>query len=307
MCSPPAAQTGFWAFPTAPTQIYALGVGDPWSILGQLPQKGLAIVGTRTPQARTRVQTRDLIRQLHGQDLIIVSGMASGIDAEAHEAALEYGLPTVAVLGTPPDRIYPPENRRLCERIIEAGGWVVTEIAPGQATYPSHFLRRNRLIAGWSKAVCVMEAGYQSGALNTAYWSRRWDRYLLALPCYPGDPVLAGNQKLLDDGHAHALWGAHSLGVAWLGLSTLRRTSAPARSQRPRAGGRAKGTAQEQCITRWIEKLSQSEGGAQPPALYDAFMQEGHEPGAFYVALREGLESGRLLEKKGLLLKNPIF
>lgn len=194
---------------------------DALSLLERTHERGLAIVGTRDPQLRTCELIRREVRKLHGRDLIILSGFARGIDACAHEAALEADLPTIAILGCGLSYPYLREHASLRQRILEKGGLIVSEFPLDERPHPSNFLQRNRLIAGWAKATLVAEARVPSGALSTAGWAQKMDRACFVVPTFPDDIAYAGNRKLIDDHHARIFWGAHSLGQEWLGLATV--------------------------------------------------------------------------------------
>lgn len=190
-------------------------------LLGQLPQLGLAVVGTRRPHLKSLQLTRSLIEQLRGTPLIIVSGLAQGIDSAAHEAALVMGMPTVAILGSGLDSTYPETSYPLRKAIVSSGGLILSEFSPEAEPRPYRFVQRNRLIAAWSQATCVMQAGYRSGSLLTADYALQLDRLVFAAPHFPGESGFEGNQRLLDDFSVHSLWGAHSLGACWLELATI--------------------------------------------------------------------------------------
>jgi len=190
-------------------------------LLHQLPDQGLAVVGTRTPHPRALHLTRALLEALRGTQKIIISGLARGIDHAAHEAALVFGLPTIAVLGHGIHHTYPESSYRLRETIVSAGGLILSEFDPDSEPRPYRFVQRNRLIAAWSQATCVMQAGYRSGALLTADYALQLDRLVFAAPHFPGEVGFEGNERLLDEFSVHSLWGAHSLGACWLELATI--------------------------------------------------------------------------------------
>lgn len=181
------------------------------SLFERLPEHGLAVVGTRSPQARSRELTRRELRKLKGQPYVIVSGLARGIDTAAHQGALEAGLPTIAVLGCGIARVYPEENWELKRGIIESGGIIASEFEPRELPRPWNFIERNRLIAAWSKAVWVVQAPARSGTLNTARWARGINRTCYATPAFPGEPDFEGNRTLLDRDHAQCFWSVESL------------------------------------------------------------------------------------------------
>jgi DNA processing protein len=145
----------------------------------------------------------ELSAGLASAGIIVVSGLALGIDSAAHRGALEGGGLTVAVMGTGPDQVYPPANRRLAEHIASRGA-LVTEFAPGSPPLRDHFPRRNRIIAGIADAVVVVEAGARSGALITVGWALEAGRPVLATPGRAGDPLAEGTLALIRDGAALA-------------------------------------------------------------------------------------------------------
>lgn len=193
-------------------------------MLDDLPDLGLAIVGTRHPQSRSLAILEGVLRDLQGSGLIILSGFARGIDSAAHALALKNGLRTIAILGAGIDIDYPRENRRLRREILEAGGLLISPYPAGTAPIARNFIERNALIAGFAKAVWVVEAAAVSGTLNTASWAAKFNRALYATSCFPGDPFFEGNEKLLGQKRtesypvAEVLFGAHSLGSTWTAL-----------------------------------------------------------------------------------------
>lgn len=162
----------------------------------------VAVVGSRAATPQGRALAGRLARDLAATGVTVVSGLARGIDAAAHRGALEAGGRTVAVLGSGLDRPYPPENAGLATAIAEGGGAVVSEFPLGTAPLPGHFPRRNRVIAGWSQAVVVVEAAERSGALVTARVALEEGREVLAVPGHPSQPASAGCNQLIKDGAA---------------------------------------------------------------------------------------------------------
>jgi len=152
--------------------------------LGRPPENfgALAIVGTRRPTPYGRRMARRLAREAVEAGVPVVSGLARGIDTEAHCAALEAGGRTWAVLGSGLSRPYPPENTPLIQRISEAGGAVLTEFPPEAPPLAEHFPRRNRLISGLSLATVVVEGTQTSGALTTARLALEQGREVFAVP-----------------------------------------------------------------------------------------------------------------------------
>jgi len=170
------------------------------SVLGHahlLKKDMVAIVGARNASALARKFTDTLSRELGFAGLVVVSGLARGIDAAAHEAALAVG--TVAVVAGGVDIVYPPENMRLYEAIREQGA-IVSEMPPGEAPQARHFPRRNRLISGLARGVVVVEAAERSGSLITANYALEQGREIFAVPGSPLDPRARGPNRLIQDG-----------------------------------------------------------------------------------------------------------
>jgi len=209
-----------WNISQPPDCFYLQGSEAGLQLLSKLPERGLAVVGTRNPHTQSLEHLKQWITQLRHSNLIILSGFARGIDGCAHQAALNAGIPTIAVLGAGFYSNYPSQHRQLRHQILESNGLLVSEYHPETEPRPHHFLKRNRILAGWSQATWVVQAAQPSGALNTAYWARELDRPCFAVPNYPGNPDFAGNQVLLDRDHALTFWGIHSLGSVWLELAT---------------------------------------------------------------------------------------
>ena len=205
---------------------------DPWAVLQRLPANGLAIVGTRLPCHATLQMITKTVRIFQGAPLVLVSGLAFGVDAQVHRAALEVGQISVAVLAGGFDRIYPAQHLPLAIELIEKGGVLVSEHEPSRGARKSDFLRRNRIIAGWSRATWMVEAPFQSGAMNTARWAELMQRDLYATPTHPEDLNMAGNKSLLMDSHAAPLWEAVGFAGTWPGLAT--HIKAKLEEQKPR-------------------------------------------------------------------------
>jgi DNA processing protein len=165
--------------------------------VGHLSRPMLAIVGARNGSAAGQKLARLFAASVGGAGFVIVSGLARGIDAAAHEAALPTG--TVAVLAGGPDNVYPPEHAILQQRIVEEG-CLVSENPPGFAPRGQDFPRRNRIISGLSLGVLVVEAARRSGTLVTARMAGEQGREVFALPGHPLDPRAEGTNRLLKSG-----------------------------------------------------------------------------------------------------------
>ncbi len=148
-----------------------------------LSRPAIAIVGTRHPTPYGAGVAEMLARDLAVRRLLIVSGMARGIDSCAHKGALAARMPTVAVWGTGIDVVYPKENRKLAEEILATGGAIVSEVPMGTFPAPQNFPRRNRILSGLCVAVLVVEAGENSGTRVTARCAAEQNRDLFAVPC----------------------------------------------------------------------------------------------------------------------------
>jgi DNA processing protein len=161
-----------------------------------LAEPAVAVVGARACSAYGRQVARALGRDLAAAGLVVVSGLARGIDAEAHRGALDGGGTTVAVLGCGIDRDYPAANRELA-RQVAAAGLVVSEYAPGVEPAPWRFPARNRIVAGLCRATAVVEARERSGALITADFALEEGRDVLAVPGEITSALSAGTNALL--------------------------------------------------------------------------------------------------------------
>jgi len=142
----------------------------------------IAVVGTRHPSPYGSAVAEMLSRDLAARRMLIVSGMARGIDTCAHKGALAARMPTVAVWGTGIDVIYPKENKKLAEDILATGGAIVSEVPMGTFPAPQNFPRRNRILSGLSIGVLVVEAAENSGTRVTARCAAEQDRDLYAVP-----------------------------------------------------------------------------------------------------------------------------
>lgn len=181
--------------PQPPWVLYGIG---RWSLL---EQPVIAVVGTRSPTAYGKRIAYRLAAELSGAGWRIVSGMARGIDAEAHAGALTGPGKTVAVLATPVDTPYPRENAGLYRRIREEG-LVLSETPPGTPLVKGLFPERNRIISGLSLGTVVVEADRKSGSLITASFALDQNRELFAVPGPVSSPKSAGTNKLIQKSHA---------------------------------------------------------------------------------------------------------
>lgn len=160
----------------------------------------VAVVGTRRASAYGLTHTREIAAELAQTGVCVVSGLALGIDAAAHTGALDGGGRTVAVLGSALDKPYPQENKPLMRRILESGGSVVSEYAPGMPPSRYSFLQRNRIIAGMCLGTLVTEGPRRSGALNTATRTLENGREVFALPGNVDSPGAQLPNMLISEG-----------------------------------------------------------------------------------------------------------
>lgn len=165
-----------------------------------LATPSLAIVGSRHPTAQGADNARAFARALAEAGQTIVSGLALGIDAAAHEGALAAGGATIAVVGTGLDQVYPPRNQALAARLLAAGGLIVSEYSLGTPVMAANFPRRNRIIAGLTQGCLVVEAALQSGSLITARLAVEAGREVFAIPGSIHSPQSRGCHALIRQG-----------------------------------------------------------------------------------------------------------
>ncbi len=181
------------------------GIADPPPVLflrgdpALLREPQLAIVGSRNPTSGGERNAREFARHLASTGFVIDSGLALGIDAAAHRGALAAGAPTLAVMGSGPDRIYPASHRELATGILERGV-LVTEFPPGTRVVPANFPRRNRIISGLSVGTLVVEAAPRSGSLITARLALEQGREVFAIPGSIHSPLSRGCHALIRAG-----------------------------------------------------------------------------------------------------------
>ncbi|TAL29653.1 MAG: DNA-protecting protein DprA [Phenylobacterium sp.] len=181
------------AIPSPPAVLYCDGLVEPRD------RQAVAIVGARQATPHGLRTTETLARELSGAGFTIVSGLARGIDAAAHRAALDAGGRTIAVLGCGLDVTYPPEHARLREEIAGCGA-VLTEFPAGTQPKPAHFPQRNRIISGLSLGVVVVEAAEDSGSLITARRALEQGREVFAVPGSIDAPLSRGPHGLIKQG-----------------------------------------------------------------------------------------------------------
>lgn len=179
----------------APPALYYVGRRE------LLNHPAFAIVGSRSATAQGKDNARAFARALSDAGLVIVSGLAAGIDGAAHEGALEGSASTLAVVGTGLDRVYPARHRALAHAIAERGG-LLSEFPPGTPPRDFNFPRRNRLISGLCRGVLVVEAALKSGSLITARYAGEQGREVFAIPGSIHSPLSKGCHKLIREGAA---------------------------------------------------------------------------------------------------------
>ncbi len=163
----------------------------------------VAVIGTRNMTSYGKAKCEELIRDLQALGVLVISGLAYGVDACAHKAALKYGLPTAAVLGHGLDRIYPHPHHKLARQMLMEGGALVTDFVSGTRPDRENFPKRNRIIAGLCDAVVVIEAAITGGALITANIANTYNRDVFALPGKVHDQYSQGCNKLIKINKAH--------------------------------------------------------------------------------------------------------
>jgi DNA processing protein len=203
-----------------------------------LARPALAIVGSRNASLQGRANAEGFAQALSDAGVTIVSGLALGIDAAAHEGALRGAASTIAIVGTGPDRTYPARNRDLARRIAEAG-CIVSEYALGTAAVAGNFPRRNRIISGLSAGVLVVEAAAESGSLITAHVALDQGRDVFAMPGSIHSALAKGCHKLIREG-AQLVETVNEVLEA-LRMSPLARTPMPSHAYAPQECARLLG------------------------------------------------------------------
>ncbi len=192
-CRDPAYPALLLQIADPPPLLYVLGNVE---VLGQLQ---LGMVGSRNPSASGHRTATEFARHLALAGLTITSGLALGIDAASHRGALDAGKPTIAVMGTGLDRVYPSRHRELAHAIAEHGA-LVSELPTGTAPKPENFPRRNRIISGLSLGILVVEAAIRSGSLITARCAGEQGREVFAIPGSIHNPLARGCHALIRQG-----------------------------------------------------------------------------------------------------------
>lgn len=174
-------------------------------------RKCLAIVGSRNATAYGEIFTQKLCRDLKAHNPLIISGMAYGADYFAHKASLEHRLLTIGVMAHGLDRVYPAAHRKTAQKMVEEGGGLVTEFMSETNPDRENFPKRNRIIAGMSDAILVIEAKAGGGALITAKLANGYNRDVFALPGRYNDELSQGCNNLIKQNLANAITGVKDL------------------------------------------------------------------------------------------------
>ncbi len=209
----------------------AANVTDLWALgsTATLALPCVAVVGTRAASAYGRRHARQISAELAASGCCILSGLALGIDTEAHEGALEAGGATIGILGGGHNAFFPRQNRPLAARMIAAGGAVLSPFAPDCPPRPGQFLQRNGIVAALADAVLVIEAPLRSGSLNTAGWAA--DRIpVLALPGDADRRQSEGSHALIRDGATLARNAGDVLEALGIAASDARRAASPSQA-----------------------------------------------------------------------------
>ena len=197
-----------------PAQLFAAGAlplpVSPDATLGTHPA-GVAIVGTRRPNRSAPELCRRLVESLRGTSAVIVSGLAQGIDSLCHEAALEAGLPTIAVLAQGLATKIEGTRGALAQRILDNGGAIVSEYDPETPAYKGNFPARNRIISGISCATIIVQSREEGGALITGTLCQKEGKPVFAIPGDFDNEVASGPNRLLDKGIAKPVFRPESL------------------------------------------------------------------------------------------------
>lgn len=171
---------------------------ENWEDLLARPR--IAVIGSRKVSAYGRQVTAKLAGELAAQGIVIVSGLALGVDGIAHQAALDAGGLTIAVLPTSLEKIYPASHHNLAQNILKQGGALISEYESGAEVYKTNFVARNRIVAGISAAVLITEAAEKSGSLHTARFALEQGIDVLAVPGNITSPTSAGTNNLIKSG-----------------------------------------------------------------------------------------------------------
>lgn len=188
---------------TPPNILYIAG----GSLEDLLSRPCVTIVGSRKVSAYGEAVTQQLAGELAREGVVIVSGLAYGVDSVAHRAALDAGGLTIAVLPTSLDSIYPAHHKGLAEQIIKQGGALITEYPKGTTAYKTNFVARNRIVSGISQVTVITEAAIKSGSIHTAHFALEQGKDVMAVPGNITSPNSKGTNHLIKTG-AHPVTSA---------------------------------------------------------------------------------------------------
>ena len=207
--------TALTAFDGAASVLYHYGQTDREN------SRQLAIVGTRKMSAQGARQVERLLDPLRDLGVLIVSGLAYGVDIAAHRRALRLGLPTVAVIGSGFEHIYPHAHRHTARQFAERGGGLLSEYPPWQKPAREHFPARNRIVAMLTAMTVVVESDRRGGSLITAKMAADYGKVVGACPGRPGDSHTAGCNELIKSGRAHLIEDAEDIIrlLKWSGMA----------------------------------------------------------------------------------------
>ena len=193
-----------WDTPQYPSYLREVDAPPPLlyvvGSLEDIDRWAVAVVGTRRVTPYGRQVTQELVTSLVRNGVTIISGLARGLDAIAHKTALDPGGRTIAILGSGPDNIYPPEHRDLARQIVRGRGAVISEYALGTEPEGKNFPPRNRIISGLSLGVVVVEAGERSGATITSQYALEQGREVFAVPGNVNSYASRGTNRLIQQG-----------------------------------------------------------------------------------------------------------
>lgn len=195
--------------PQPPTRLWQYGELPP-----DRSRHVVSIIGSRRCTQYGESLAYKIARELTLRGVIIVSGMAYGIDAAAHRGCLDAGGTTIAVLGTPINKLYPPSNEGLAHRIIESGGAILSEYPIGTETQRYHFLERNRLVAGLADVILIAEASINSGTITTANQAMDQGKTVFAIPGDLDRKMSAGCNALIARASAQLYTGIDDIYIA---------------------------------------------------------------------------------------------
>lgn len=210
-----------------PNQLFVVGQ----SVNELLSRPCVSIVGSRKVSAYGKAVTAQLAGELARAGIVIISGLAIGVDSIAHKAALDVGGLTIAVLPSGVENVYPASHQGLARQIVAQGGALISEYPAGEIAYKDHFIARNRIVSGLADAVLVTEAAEKSGTLHTADFALQQGKEVLAVPGNITSPTSAGTNNLIKTG-AQVVTSVRDIFHA-LGLELKTEAKSPPTSSNP--------------------------------------------------------------------------